>query len=97
MLPTRHRVRRVSRRLWGGEPFSSETFVLPFTYLFFLLYCPPSIASQMFSYVDASVSFADIAWVRKHSGGLPVIVKVRSLFRHFSFLRLTYRSSRRAS
>ncbi|GAA5874582.1 hypothetical protein JCM16303_002911 [Sporobolomyces ruberrimus] len=36
---------------------------------------PSSIATQMFSYVDAALQWKDIAWIRKVTNGLPVVVK----------------------
>jgi isopentenyl diphosphate isomerase/L-lactate dehydrogenase-like FMN-dependent dehydrogenase len=34
-----------------------------------------SVAAAMFSYVDPTLSWTDLAWVRRASGGLPIIVK----------------------
>ncbi|GAA5835530.1 hypothetical protein JCM3766R1_006440 [Sporobolomyces carnicolor] len=34
-----------------------------------------SIATQMFSYVDPALAWSDIAWIKRATGGLPVVVK----------------------
>ncbi|GAA5948097.1 hypothetical protein JCM3765_007108 [Sporobolomyces pararoseus] len=36
---------------------------------------PSSIATQMFSYVDPALKWTDIDWIRRVTGGLPVVVK----------------------
>ncbi|KAK4046261.1 hypothetical protein OIV83_006184, partial [Microbotryomycetes sp. JL201] len=36
---------------------------------------PQGIAQNLGSYVDASLSFSDLAWIKKHSSNLPLIVK----------------------